>query len=55
MFGRARERGESPAGSDITTDLDVRRGPFDRQLRRGHASLTGRFARAGVDIVIAGR
>jgi AcrR family transcriptional regulator len=52
-LGRAIERGEVPAGTDLDAALDLLYGPFYHRLLHGHAPLTEPFARTIVDHVIA--
>jgi AcrR family transcriptional regulator len=54
LFGRAIERGEIPADTDVELALDLLYGAIYHRLLHGHAPLTDRFLRDLVDVVIAG-
>src|SRR5437868_4160473 len=54
LFGRAIERAEIPAGTDVEIALDLIFGPIYHRLLHGHAPLTDGFAQAAVDSALAG-
>jgi len=54
MLDRAAGRGEIPADTDYEVVLDLLFGAAYHRLLQGHQPLTDRFARAVVDLVVAG-
>jgi AcrR family transcriptional regulator len=54
VFGRAIERDEIPADTDIETALDLLYGPLYHRMLHRHAELTDDFARTVVQYVVAG-
>jgi AcrR family transcriptional regulator len=54
ILGRAIERGELPATTDVELALDLLYGPLYHRLLHGHAPLDDRFLRDLVDTVLAG-
>lgn len=54
IFGRAVERGEVPAGTDIEVAIDLIYGPLYLRLLQGHAPLSDEFVDALVDTALAG-
>ncbi|MEA2220769.1 MAG: hypothetical protein QOJ35_3395 [Solirubrobacteraceae bacterium] len=51
IFGRAIDRGEIPADTDVEVAVDLLYGPFYHRILHGHAKLTDRFTRAIVSHV----
>ncbi len=54
MLQRAVARGEIPAATDLDVALDMLYGPAYHRLLHGHQPLTGEFAEAVVDLLVAG-
>jgi AcrR family transcriptional regulator len=54
IFGRAVDRGEIPASTDLEVALDLVYGPLYLRLLQGHAPLSDEFVTAVVDMALDG-